>query len=83
MAKIKNKKTIIIAEAGVNHNGSIQLAKKLIDTVKNSGVNYVKFQNWKAEDLVTNSVKMAPYQVKNIKKKLKNSLRSFLKENGN
>ncbi|MBT6112273.1 MAG: hypothetical protein HOH03_01550 [Candidatus Marinimicrobia bacterium] len=41
--------TMIIAEAGVNHNGSIESAKKLIDVATESGANYVKFQTFKAE----------------------------------
>lgn len=42
-------KVIIIAEAGVNHNGDLQLAKKLIDVAVIAGVYYVKFQTFKAE----------------------------------
>lgn len=60
-------KTTIIAEAGVNHNGSIQLAKKLIDAAANAGVDYVKFQTFKAEKLVTQSAKKAAYQSENMK----------------
>ena len=71
MPKNKNQRILIIAEAGVNHNGEIRLAKKLIDIAKKSGADYVKFQNWQAEDLVTSNAKMAPYQVKNTKKKFK------------
>ncbi len=66
---IKNK-VIIIAEIGVNHNGKVNIAKKLIMAAKKSGANYVKFHNWKAEDLVTNGANMAPYQIKNAKKKM-------------
>ena len=47
----------IIAEAGVNHNGSVDLAKKLIDAASNSGVDAVKFQTFKAENLVTKILK--------------------------
>ena len=43
----------IIAEAGVNHNGSIDLAKKLIDVASSAGADAVKFQTFKAENLVT------------------------------
>jgi N,N'-diacetyllegionaminate synthase len=60
------KKTLIIAEAGVNHNGSIDLAKKLIDTAAAAGVDYVKFQTFKAENLVTKYAKKAEYQQKNM-----------------
>lgn len=58
--------TIIIAEAGVNHNGSIELAKLLIDEAVESGVDYIKFQTFKSEDLVTRTAKQADYQKKNI-----------------
>ena len=43
----------IIAEVGVNHNGSLVIAKKLIDKAKKCNADYVKFQNFKAEALVT------------------------------
>ena len=46
----------IIAEAGVNHNGSIELAYKLIDVASALGVNAVKFQTFKAENLVSKNV---------------------------
>jgi len=52
----------IIAEAGVNHNGSIDLAKKLIDVAANSGANAVKFQTFKAENLVAKNTQKAEYQ---------------------
>jgi N,N'-diacetyllegionaminate synthase len=52
----------IIAEAGVNHNGSIDLAKKLIDVAANSGVDAVKFQTFKAENLVAKNTQKAEYQ---------------------
>ena len=61
------KKPIIIAEAGVNHNGSIKIAKKLIDVAKNAGADYVKFQTFKATELVTKQAKLADYQKKNLK----------------
>jgi N,N'-diacetyllegionaminate synthase len=60
------RKTIIIAEAGVNHNGDIELAKKLINTAKNAGADYVKFQMFKAEKLVSPDAKKANYQIANI-----------------
>lgn len=59
-------KTIIIAEAGVNHNGSLELAKLLVDKAAEAGVDYVKFQTFKAEKLVTKSAKQAEYQKRNI-----------------
>ena len=58
--------TIIIAEAGVNHNGSIELAKKLIDVACDAGADYVKFQTFRAKTLVTQTADKAEYQ-KNIK----------------
>lgn len=57
----------IIAEAGVNHNGDINLAKKLIDEAKKSGADAVKFQTFKAEKLVTKTAMKADYQNKNDK----------------
>lgn len=59
-------KTLIIAEAGVNHNGSIELAKKLVEKAKEAGVDYIKFQTFKASKLVTKAAKQAEYQQKNI-----------------
>jgi N,N'-diacetyllegionaminate synthase len=59
---LNNKSTIIIAEAGVNHNGSIELAEKLIDVAVESGSDFVKFQTFKAETLVTQTADKAEYQ---------------------
>lgn len=56
------KKVFIIAEAGVNHNGNIDLAKSLIDKASEAGANAVKFQSFKAEKLVTKDAKKAEYQ---------------------
>jgi len=56
----------IIAEAGVNHNGNIELAKKLIDVAVEAGVNAVKFQTFKAEKLVSKNTKKATYQKENM-----------------
>ena len=58
-------KTIIIAEAGVNHNGDLETAKRLIDVASDAGVDYVKFQTFKAERLVSPSAQKAKYQIKN------------------
>jgi N,N'-diacetyllegionaminate synthase len=58
-------KTIIIAEAGVNHNGDIETAKRLIDVASDAGVDYVKFQTFKAERLVSPSAQKAKYQIEN------------------
>lgn len=63
-----NGKTLIIAEAGVNHNGSIEIAKKLIDAATEAGADYVKFQTFKAANLVSKSAKKATYQVINTGK---------------
>ena len=54
----------VIAEAGVNHNGSIKLAKKLIDVAVESGADAVKFQTFKAENLVSKTAEKADYQKK-------------------
>ncbi|WP_286271729.1 N-acetylneuraminate synthase [Thalassotalea hakodatensis] len=61
----KEKNVLIIAEAGVNHNGSEQLAKQLVDAAKKAGADVVKFQTFKADNLVTQSAKQAQYQIKN------------------
>ncbi|TGM31709.1 N-acetylneuraminate synthase [Leptospira biflexa] len=55
-------KTLIIAEAGVNHNGDMKLAEELIDIAFEAGVDVVKFQTFTAENLVTESAKKATYQ---------------------
>lgn len=59
-------RVLIIAEAGVNHNGDLLLARKLIEAAADAGADYVKFQTFKAENLVTKSAQKAKYQVKNI-----------------
>lgn len=59
-------KTFIIAEAGVNHNGSIDLAKKLIDVASQSGADAVKFQTFKATNLVSKYAQKAEYQKENM-----------------
>lgn len=61
------KRTLIIAEAGVNHNGDINLAKKLIDAAANAGVDYVKFQTFKSSKLVSKKAEKASYQKENTK----------------
>lgn len=58
-------KTYVIAEAGVNHNGKIKLAKKLIDIASNAGANAIKFQLFNSDLIVTKSADKAPYQVNN------------------
>lgn len=59
---------LIIAEAGVNHNGDVEVAKRLIDTAQKCGADIVKFQTAKLESLVTKNAPMAEYQKNNIGK---------------
>ena len=58
--------TLIIAEAGVNHNGSLEIAKKLIDVAVDAGFDIIKFQTFKADKLVSKGAKKADYQKYNI-----------------
>lgn len=60
-------KVLIIAEAGVNHNGDIELAKKLCLKAKEIGADAVKFQTWITEKIITKDVEQADYQVENTK----------------
>lgn len=60
--------TYIIAEAGVNHNGKLDLALQLCDAAKEAGVDAVKFQTWKTENIVTASAQQAAYQTENTGK---------------
>lgn len=62
------KKTLIIAEAGVNHNGNEKLAIELIDAAHRAGADIVKFQTFKAKNLVTSKAKKAQYQIANTHK---------------
>ncbi|KOS66675.1 hypothetical protein AEA09_18245 [Lysinibacillus contaminans] len=57
--------TYIIAEAGVNHNGDISTAKKLIDIAKNTGANAVKFQTYISEEVISTYAPKAEYQISN------------------
>ena len=61
-------KTIFIAEAGVNHNGKVTIAKKLIDVAKKADADYVKFQIFKTDNLATKNSPLAEYQKINIGK---------------
>lgn len=61
-----SRHVIIIAEAGVNHNGSMEMARQLIDAAAEAGVDYVKFQTFKADKLVTRAARQAEYQKRNI-----------------
>ena len=71
-------KTIIIAEAGVNHNGSVKLAKKLIDAAKNVKADYIKFQSFNHKKLTTKKAPKAEYQKKTSK--IKESQYTMLKK---
>lgn len=62
----KNNLCFIIAEAGVNHNGDANLAKKLIDVAVDAGADAVKFQTFKAENLAIQSANKAEYQINNM-----------------
>ena len=62
-------KTLIIAEAGVNHNGDLKMAKQLIDTAAEAGADLVKFQSFKASSLVTRLAEKADYQNQNTNNK--------------
>ncbi len=64
----ENEPCFIIAEAGVNHNGSFEMAKKLVDAAKEAGVDAVKFQTFKSENIVTKNIMIAEYQKKNTGK---------------
>lgn len=73
------QKTIIIAEAGVNHNGSLDNAFKLIDAAVEAGVDYIKFQTFKAENLVSKSAKKAEYQITNTGNAVESQLQMLKK----
>ena len=60
------KNVIIIAEAGVNHNGSFELAKQLVDAAAMAKADFVKFQTFKADKIVSKDASKADYQIKNI-----------------
>ena len=56
--------TYIIAEAGINHNGSFMIAKKLIHAAKKCGADAIKFQSFNPDKVVTKKLKLANYQKK-------------------
>jgi N,N'-diacetyllegionaminate synthase len=64
---MKAKHVMIIAEAGVNHNGSMENAFRLVDAAADAGADYIKFQTFKAEKLVSGSAKKAVYQIQNTR----------------
>lgn len=78
--KMNGAKTLIIAEAGVNHNGSLTIAKKLVDVAKEAGADIVKFQTADLDSLVSNRAEMADYQKRNMgeEKSQKEMLKSLL-----
>lgn len=61
-------KTLIIAEAGVNHNGKLDIALKLCDAAKTAGADVVKFQTWQTDRIITKNVAQAEYQTENTGK---------------
>ena len=63
--QISKEKCLIIAEAGVNHNGRLDLALELCDAAKKTGADVVKYQTWKTEKIITQNVSQAEYQVAN------------------
>ena len=63
----KKNKTLIIAEAGVNHNGNINLALKMVDIAARAKADFVKFQTYYTDDLVQKKVGLAKYQEQNLK----------------
>lgn len=69
----ERRPVFIIAEAGVNHNGNLKIALKLVDVAAEAGADAVKFQTFKAEQVVTYKGRMADYQKKNIGR-IKNQL---------
>ena len=74
------KPCIIIAEAGVNHNGDLEMAKQLVRAAAEAGADYVKFQTFSADKLVTKTAKQAEYQKKNLQSGENDSQYSMLKK---
>lgn len=71
---------IVIAEAGVNHNGSIEIAKQLVDKAAEAGADLIKFQTFKSEKLVAKYASQAEYQKRNIGKENDDSQLNMLKK---
>ena len=71
---MSNKKTLIIAEAGVNHNGSLTIAKDLIRTASQCGADYVKFQTFKADSLTSQEAMLADYQKNSVSGKTQHKM---------
>ena len=76
---IISRRCLVIAEAGVNHNGNIDMAKRLIDAAAAAGADAVKFQTFHAEDVVTAAAKKAGYQKRNTRNSAESQL-SMLKK---
>lgn len=76
---MEHKHVVIIAEAGVNHNGSMDNAYRLIDAASQAGVDYIKFQTFKSENLVSSTAKKAEYQIQNTGKKDESQLQMLKK----
>ena len=74
------KSCIIIAEAGVNHNGDLEMAKQLVKYAAEAGADYVKFQTFSADKLVTKTAKQAAYQKKNLQSGENDSQYTMLKK---
>ena len=74
-----NKRVTIIAEAGVNHNGDLQLAKQLIEVAAQAGADYVKFQTFRSEKLVSRFAEKAEYQKRNMNDSSGNQLEMLRK----
>jgi sialic acid synthase SpsE len=72
--------TLVIAEAGVNHNGDENLAFELIDIAKSAGADIVKFQLFVADKLTTKKAELADYQKKNISNDLLHSQHDMLQK---
>mgnify|MGYP001341453739 FL=1 len=62
------RKVEIIAEAGVNHNGKLKLAKQLAFNAKKAGADYIKFQIYNIDEIAVSNLKKAPYQKKKLHK---------------
>jgi len=74
------KQCIIIAEAGVNHNGDLEMAKQLVKYAAEAGADYVKFQTFSTDKLVTKTAKQADYQKKNLQSGENDSQYNMLKK---
>jgi N,N'-diacetyllegionaminate synthase len=74
------KRCVIIAEAGVNHNGDLQMAKELVKQAAEAGADYVKFQTFSTDKLVTRTAKQAAYQKQNLQSKEDDSQYTMLKK---